>query len=97
MCVRKAKGDEAFFKYAQAVFDTQEALTADGGDQTLANAVTKAGGDGVAMAACAKTAGIVDAVKAQMQLGLDAGVDSTPTLFINGFAVPVSGMCRMSC
>ncbi len=50
--MQKQKND-AFFPYAAAVFDTQAALTPETGDQTLKNAVTKAGLDPAAIDACA--------------------------------------------
>lgn len=92
VCVRKTKGDDAFAKYAQAVFDAQGALTAESANSTLDLAVTKAGGDPAAAIACAKTQSTTDAVNASMQLGKDLGVDSTPTLYINGQPVPVTNI-----
>jgi protein-disulfide isomerase len=92
LCVRKARGDEAFYKYVQAVFDTQGALTAADGQATLDAAVTKAGGDPAATTACSKTQPIVDAVNASIQLGKDVGVDSTPILYINGYPLPVGNV-----
>jgi protein-disulfide isomerase len=92
LCVDKAKGDEAFSRYVQAVFDAQEGLTPERATATLDLAVTKAGGDPVAAAACAKTHPIIDAVNASVQLGKDAGVESTPMLFVNGQPVPVNAM-----
>ena len=90
VCVRKAKGDEAFFKYAQAVFDTQAGLSTDEA-ATLSAAVTKAGGEPSAMLACAKTQPAIDSVNASVQLAKDLGVDSTPSLYVNGYAVSVNG------
>lgn len=92
MCVRKAKGDDAFFKYAQAVFDTQGALTAQDVDATLGAAVIKAAGDPTVIAACAKTPATIDAVNASVQLAKDMGVESTPSLYINGMMIPMSGV-----
>ena len=92
LCVRAAKGDAAFFKYAQAVFDNQDALTVEGADRALSAAVLKAGGDPVAVAACAKTSATLAAVKASVQFAKDAGVDSTPTLFVNGFPIPLTSV-----
>ena len=92
LCVRKAKGDEAFFKYTQAVFDMQGALTTQDVDATLTSAVTTAGGDPAAALACAKAPATVDAVNASMQLAKDVGVDSTPALYINGYPVPINGV-----
>jgi protein-disulfide isomerase len=92
MCVRKEKGDDAFVKYVQAVFDAQGALTAESVNATLDLAVTKAGADPAAALACAKTQATIDAVKASVQLGKDLGVDSTPMLFVNGQPIPLTGV-----
>ena len=89
ICIAKQKND-AFFPYAAAVYDTQEALTPESGDQTLANAVTKAGMDPAAIAACAATAATKDAVNASIKLAEDAGVDQTPMLAVNGHLLPIS-------
>ncbi|MEO7029675.1 MAG: thioredoxin domain-containing protein [Acidobacteriaceae bacterium] len=92
LCVRKAKGDESFFKYVQAVFDAQSGLTPGDATATLDSAVTKAGGDPAAVMACAKTQPVVDALKASIQLAKDVGVDSTPTLYINGQPLPIGNV-----
>lgn len=89
LCVAK-QGNDAFFKYEDAVYATQEALTPEGTAKTLADAVTKAGQDPTTVAACAATPAIKDAVNASMKLGEDVGVDQTPTLLVNGRALPVS-------
>jgi len=89
-CVRKAKGDDAFFTYTQAVFDKQESLTPELVEATLAGAVAKAGGDPAAAATCAATPEIKAAVEASRQLGIDIGVDQTPMLAVNGHLLPVS-------
>ncbi len=92
VCVRKGKGDEAFFKYAQAVFDTQGALTPTDVDATLSAAVTKVGGDPAAMLACAKEPATIENVKASMDLAKAVGADGTPALYINGFPIPINGV-----
>ncbi len=89
LCVAK-KSNDAFFTYEEAVYGTQEALTPEGTAKTLADAVTKAGMDPVAVAACADTPAIKDAVNASIKLAEDAGVDQTPTLAVNGRMLPVS-------
>ena len=88
-CVQKQKND-AFFPYAAAVFDTQTALTADTGDETLKNAVTKAGLDPAAIDACANTQAVKDQVNASIKLAEDAGVDQTPVLAVNGHLMPLT-------
>jgi protein-disulfide isomerase len=88
-CVLKQKND-AFFTYASAVFDTQAGLTAETGDATLKNAVTKAGLDPAAIDACAATPAIKAQVNASVKLAEDAGVNQTPELAVNGHLLPIS-------
>ena len=88
-CVAK-KSNDAFFTYAQAVYDTQGALTTDTGDDTLKNAVTKAGGDAAAVAACAETDATRAEVDASSKLATDLGINETPTLLINGRPLPLT-------
>jgi protein-disulfide isomerase len=92
VCVRKTKGDEAFFKYAQAVFDTQAALTPAEENATIDAAIAKAGADPATVLTCSKTLATTDNVNASTQLAKDLGVDSTPALFINGFPIPINGV-----
>lgn len=92
VCVRKAKGDEAFFVYAKQVFETQGALTPDSHSATLASAAGKAGADPAAMAACAETQAAKDEVAASVKLGEDLGIDQTPMLAINGRLLPMGGI-----
>jgi protein-disulfide isomerase len=87
-CIAKQKND-AFFTYASAVFDAQTALTPEAGDQTLKDAVTKAGLDPAAIDACAATQATKDAVSASIKLGQDVGVDQTPVLLVNGRLLPL--------
>ena len=87
-----AKSNPAFFTYAQAVYDTQGALTAEAGQQTLAAAVTKAGQDPTAIANCAATPAIKAQVNASEDLGRDVGVNQTPMLSINGRLVPLTSL-----
>jgi protein-disulfide isomerase len=89
VCITKQKND-AFFPYAAAVYDTQAALTPETGDETLKNAVTKAGLDPAAIDACAATQATKDAVNASIKLAQDAGVEQTPTLAVNGHLLPLT-------
>ncbi len=88
-CVAK-KSNDAFFTYAQAVYDTQGALTEDTGDDTLKNAAAKAGADPAAMAACAATDATKAEVTASSQLAADLGINETPTILINGRPLPLT-------
>ena len=89
LCIAKASND-AYFKYEAAVYGTQEALTPENTAKTLADAVTKAGQDPAAIAACAATQPIKDALAASIKLADEVGVDQTPTISINGRLMPVS-------
>ena len=88
-CVQKQKND-AFFPYAAAGYDTQEALTPETGDATLKSAVTKAGLDPATVDACASTQAIKDQVNASVKLGEAVGVDQTPMLSVNGHMLPLT-------
>ncbi len=88
-CITKQKND-AFFPYANDVFDKQAALTPATGDQTLKEAVTKAGLDPAAIDACAATDEAKKAVEASVKLGQDIGVEQTPMLAINGRLLPLT-------
>jgi len=89
LCVAK-KSNDAYFTYEEAVYATQEALTPADMAKTLAAAVTKAGQDPAAIAACAATPAIKNAVLASMKLGEEVGVDQTPMLSVNGRLLPAS-------
>jgi protein-disulfide isomerase len=92
VCVRKAKGDAAFFTYVQSVYDKQGALTAESGEAALAAAATAAGADPKAMAACALTQPAKDQVTADLKLSTDVGVDQTPVLSVNGHLLPLTSI-----
>jgi protein-disulfide isomerase len=91
-CVAKAGGNEAFFKFSDAVFAAQSGLTPATSDQTLKDAETKAGQDPVKIAACSATPAAKDAIDASLALGAKVGVNSTPTIFINGRGLPAVGI-----
>src|SRR5271154_3825495 len=90
-CVQKQKND-AFFVYSAAVFDAQDALTPETGDETLKAAVTKAGLDPAAIAACAATQATKDQVDASIKLAQEVQVDQTPMLAVDGHLLPLSGI-----
>lgn len=84
LCVAKAGGNTKFFEYAKAVYEHQEALTPDGSDLTLRDAVVKIGLDPTPIAACAASADTAKLVNDDIKLAQDLGVSGTPTLYING-------------
>lgn len=91
-CVAKLAGNSAFFKYASAVFDTQDQLTPTGDDQVLKAAAVKAGADADKVAACASTPATKAAINADIKLADDAGADQTPLLSVNGRMLPITSM-----
>jgi protein-disulfide isomerase len=91
-CVAKAGGNEAFFKFSDALFDNQAGLTPATTDATLKDAETKAGQDPAKIAACATTPAAKEAIDASRALGERVGVNQTPTLFVNGRALPLTGI-----
>ncbi len=91
VCVAQQKGNAAFFQFAQAVYDAQANLTSDA-DGTLKAAATKAGADATAVSNCAATPAAANAVAASAKLGSEVNVNQTPTLFVNGRPVPVTGI-----
>jgi len=88
-CVDQQGGDAAFFKFASAIFAAQNELAGQGADQALRNAVTAAGADPDKAAACADSPAGKNPVEATLHLAHDLNVDETPTLFIDGRAVPM--------
>jgi protein-disulfide isomerase len=92
VCVREAKGDAAFFTYAQAVFNTQQGLTAATLEPALSAAVTAAGADPKSVLACADSNAAKDDVKASVALGAAVGIDQSGVLVVNGRVLPISSM-----
>jgi protein-disulfide isomerase len=91
-CVAKLDGNDAFFKYTAAVFDTQDELSSTTDDTVLKAAATHAELDPAKIAACAATPQAKQTVDADIQLANDAGVDQTPLLFVNGRMLPITSM-----
>jgi protein-disulfide isomerase len=89
ICVQK-QSNEAFFKYVAGVFDTQEGLSPTSDDTLLKAAAIRSGADAPAVIACAATQATKDVVNADIKLALDAGVQETPTLSVNGRLLPIT-------
>jgi protein-disulfide isomerase len=87
-CVRKAKGDAAFFTYAQEVYNRQKGLTAATLQAALDAAVVAAGADAKSVAACSATPETKAVVQASVALAAKAGVDLAPILVVNGRVLP---------
>jgi protein-disulfide isomerase len=89
VCAQK-QSDEAFFKYAAGVFDTQDALSPTTEDTVLRGAAMRAGLDGDAIAACAAATATKEVVAEDIKLAQDVGIEQTPTLMVNGRPMPVT-------
>jgi protein-disulfide isomerase len=90
-CVTKLAGSTAFFTFASALFEAQDALeTPDGATLTINSALAKAGVDQTKAAACAAAPETKAAVEASMKLANDIGIYQVPTLMVNGRSVPAN-------
>lgn len=89
VCVAQQSGNDAFFKFIDNVFASQQELTPNSSDAALGDAATKAGLDATKVGACSYTQAAKSAVDASIKLGQDLNVDQTPMLFINGRPIPV--------
>lgn len=74
----------AFWKVYDQIFDNQDAITADNVWDELTNFAAAAGLPADAFHACMVAPAAKAAVEADIANGKSLGVDSTPTLFING-------------
>jgi protein-disulfide isomerase len=89
VCVAQQGGNDAFFKFADAVFAAQDGLTPQTSDFTLADAVTKVGLDAAKVGSCSYTSAAKAPVDASIKLAKDLDVNETPMLFIDGRQIPV--------
>ena len=89
-CVGRTSND-AFWKFIDAVYEAQNDITADDADQKLTDLADKAGVKGSDIATCAATPETQSRVEESVKLGQSLNVNSTPTIFINGRPVGVSG------
>jgi protein-disulfide isomerase len=91
-CVRKSKGDDAFFSYAQAVYAKQAGLTAQSADATLKAAIAAAGADPAAVAACAAAPEAKAAIDANQKLAEAVGAEQVPLLAVNGHVLAIAAI-----
>lgn len=90
VCVAKLGGNDAFFKFTDAVYSNQTQLTPDRSDATLASAVKTAGVDDSKVKACMAEPSTKASVDASVALGQEVGVNQTPTLAVNGRLLPAN-------
>ncbi len=92
VCVRKAKGDAAFFAFVQGVFSKQAGLTKVTLQPVLDSSITAAGADPKSVDACANLPETKADVEASIALASAAGVDAAPALVVNGRVLPPSAV-----
>lgn len=92
VCVAKIGGNDAFFKYSDAVYANQTQLTPQSSAEALTSAVKAAGLDDAKVKACVAEPSTKATVDASLHVGEEVGVNSTPTLFVNGRALPLGGI-----
>jgi protein-disulfide isomerase len=90
VCVAQLGGNDAFFKFTDAIYATQEQLTPEGSDAALASAAKTAGVDNAKVKACMAEPSTKAAVDASVALGQDVGVNQTPMLAVNGRLLPAN-------
>lgn len=88
VCVRKAKGDAAFFTYAQEIYARQKGLTPTTLQPALDAAVVAAGADAKSVNSCSAMPETKADVEASIALATKAGLDMAPILVVNGRVLP---------
>lgn len=92
VCVRKTKGDAAFFSYVQAVYAKQAGLTPASADETLKTAIAAAGADPAAVATCAALPETKAKVDATVKLAQDLGAVQVPMIAVNGHFIAIDSV-----
>jgi protein-disulfide isomerase len=91
VCVTKIGGNDAFFKYTDAVYANQAQLTPEGSTAAIASAVKAAGVDEAKVTACVAEPSTKAVVDASIKVAEDVGVNQTPMLSVNGRLLPLGG------
>lgn len=86
-CVGRASSD-AFWKFVDSVYGAQSDMTASNADEKLTGLADAAGVKGADIAACAAKPETTTRIEHSQELAKKLGVNSTPTLFINGRKLP---------
>jgi protein-disulfide isomerase len=86
-CVGRA-GNGAVWNFIQKTFEEQANITEANADEKLKAIAAASGAKGDEVAACAAKPDTKARVEASIALGKSVGVNSTPTLFINGRSLP---------
>lgn len=90
-CIGRASND-AFWKFVQGVYDAQADITAANADDKLKAIADASGAKSADIAVCAAKPETQTRVEKSLALGKEVGVNSTPTIFINGRKVGSLGV-----
>jgi len=90
-CIGRASND-AFWKFVSSVYGAQSEITASNADEKLTALADGVGVKGSDTAACAVKPETATRVQHSIDLGTSLGVNSTPTIFINGRKVSSGGL-----
>jgi protein-disulfide isomerase len=82
-CVAHTSND-AFWKFINSVYQSQSDITAGNAEEKLNGLTDQAGSKSADIAVCAANPETVARVERSVALGKSLGVNSTPTIFING-------------
>jgi protein-disulfide isomerase len=82
-CVRQ-QSPAAFWKFIQAVYDTQESINEANADEKLKTIAGAAGANGGQAGVCSGKPETLARIQQSIELGKSVGVGGTPTVFING-------------
>ncbi len=89
-CVGRSSND-AFWKFIQGVYDAQADITEANADDKLKAIADASGAKSAEIAVCAAKPETQTRVEKSLALGKEVGVNSTPTIFINGRKVASLG------
>jgi len=90
-CIGRTSND-AFWKFVSSVYGAQSEITASNADEKLTALADGVGVKGSDTAACAVKPETATRVQRSIDLGTSLGVNSTPTIFINGRKVSSGGL-----
>jgi protein-disulfide isomerase len=90
-CVGRAPGD-AVWKFIDGIFSSQNNITAANADEKLTALADSVGVKGSEIAACAAKPETETRVQHSIDLGNSLGVNSTPTIFVNGRKISAGGI-----
>jgi protein-disulfide isomerase len=82
-CIGRTNKD-AVWKFIQGAFDEQTNITESNADEKLNEIADKSGAKSAEVAACAAKPETKKRIDESMALGTSVGVNSTPTLYVNG-------------